>query len=114
MTAVGAAASTFGEWLRQYRLTAGLSQEELAELAGLSARGISDLERGYRRTPQRQTIELLARALGLAAEDAAQWAATVRRARRPAAPGGKRHPTPAPGRRAGGGYPRFQFPYQFP
>lgn len=31
--------------LQQYRQAAGLSQEELAERAGLSARGISDLER---------------------------------------------------------------------
>ncbi|MDP9352569.1 MAG: tetratricopeptide repeat protein, partial [Chloroflexota bacterium] len=33
--------------------------------AGLSARGISDLERGVRRTPQRETVRLLAEALGL-------------------------------------------------
>jgi transcriptional regulator with XRE-family HTH domain len=32
--------------LLQHRLAAGLSQEELAKRAGLSRRGISDLERG--------------------------------------------------------------------
>ena len=39
----------FGSLLQQHRLAAGLSQEELAEHAGLSRRGISDLERGRRR-----------------------------------------------------------------
>ena len=41
----------FGELLRRYRIAAGLSQEALAERAGLSAHGISDLERGARRFP---------------------------------------------------------------
>ena len=35
--------------LLRYRMAAGLSQEDLAERAGLSRRGISDLERGARR-----------------------------------------------------------------
>ena len=39
----------FGRVLQGHRLAAGLSQEELAEQAGLSRRGISDLERGRRR-----------------------------------------------------------------
>jgi non-specific serine/threonine protein kinase len=34
----------FGDLLRHYRLAAGLTQEELAERAGLSSRGVSDLE----------------------------------------------------------------------
>lgn len=55
----------FGTLLRSYRLTAGLSQEALAERAGMSAHGISALERGYRRTPQRGTLALLAGALAL-------------------------------------------------
>jgi transcriptional regulator with XRE-family HTH domain len=38
----------FGALLRRYREEAGLTQEALAERAGLSARGISDLERGIR------------------------------------------------------------------
>ncbi len=42
----GADAATFGELLRRSRVATGLTQEELAERAGLSARGISDLERG--------------------------------------------------------------------
>ena len=55
----------FGALLRSHRLTAGLSQEALAERAGMSAHGISALERGYRRTPQRGTLALLAGALAL-------------------------------------------------
>jgi len=43
--------TAFGESLRQLRIAAALSQEALAERAGLSPRGISDLERGVRRTP---------------------------------------------------------------
>jgi len=39
-------AVTFGDLLRRYRLTAGLTQEELAEKAQVSPRAISDLERG--------------------------------------------------------------------
>ena len=42
---------TFGQLLKRYRTSAGLTQEALAERAGLSARGISDMERGLRRAP---------------------------------------------------------------
>jgi predicted ATPase/DNA-binding XRE family transcriptional regulator len=54
----------FGGLLRQQRLAAGLSQEELAERAGLSRRGISDLERGMRR-PLPGTARRLADGLNL-------------------------------------------------
>ena len=46
-------------------MAAGLSQEELAARAGLSRRGISDLERGARRTPYGETVRRLAAALNL-------------------------------------------------
>jgi class 3 adenylate cyclase/tetratricopeptide (TPR) repeat protein len=70
----------FGELLRQYRLAAGLSQEELAEVAGISARAISDLERGARHRPYRATVTRLAQALGLSEEErsALQLAARTR------------------------------------
>lgn len=55
----------FGHALRRKRLAAGLSQEALSERAGLSVRGISDLERGQRRTPRLETVQMLADALGL-------------------------------------------------
>ena len=44
----------------------GLTQEELAEAAGLSPRSVSDLERGIHPTARKDTAELLAGALGLA------------------------------------------------
>ena len=55
----------FGVLLRQQRTAAGLSQEELAERAGLSRRGISDLERGERRAAHPATVRRLAEALNL-------------------------------------------------
>src|SRR5919197_2684720 len=74
----------FGELLKRYRLSAGLTQEQLAERAGLSERAISDLERGARRAPQRATLQLLAETLGLAGADHAALQAAVVRWRRPA------------------------------
>ena len=49
---------SFGILLKKYRLAAGLTQEELAEHAGISTRGISDLERGVRRTPYKHPLRL--------------------------------------------------------
>jgi len=56
----------FGGLLRQLRAEAGLTQEELAEAAGLSPRSVSDLERGINRTARKDTALLLADALNLA------------------------------------------------
>ncbi len=61
--------TTFGDLLRRLRTAAGLTQEELAERAGLSARGISDLERGRRSRPYFETVRLLADAFDLSDED---------------------------------------------
>jgi predicted ATPase/DNA-binding XRE family transcriptional regulator len=58
-------AEHFGELLRDHRRAAGLTQEQLAERAGVSPRSISELERGGAHMPRRDTISLLARALGL-------------------------------------------------
>lgn len=57
--------STFARTLRDLRQAAGLSQELLAQRSGLSLRGISDLERGARKTPRLETVRLLAEGLGL-------------------------------------------------
>src|SRR5579883_1944616 len=69
--------SSFGPELRRLRLAAGLSQEELAARAGLTAKAVSKLERGERLRPHPHTIRLLAAALGLegAAHDAFTLAA---------------------------------------
>src|SRR5579859_8009349 len=56
----------FGHLLQRLRAAAGLSQQELAERAGLSERGISDLERGKRLSPHPATVRRLAGALTLA------------------------------------------------
>jgi transcriptional regulator with XRE-family HTH domain/tetratricopeptide (TPR) repeat protein len=56
----------FAGLLRQLRTEAGLTQEELAEAAGLSPRSVSDLERGINRTARKDTAVLLGDALGLA------------------------------------------------
>lgn len=55
----------FADLLRQYRVGAGLTQAALAEKAGLSLRGLSDLERGLRRAPHRDTLLRLLDALHL-------------------------------------------------
>jgi predicted ATPase/DNA-binding XRE family transcriptional regulator len=78
-------AASFAALLRRYRVANGLSQEALAERAGLSARAISDLERGARRAPYRETVRLLAEALGLAPADRVALEAAVDRGRGPLA-----------------------------
>jgi len=68
---------TFGDLLRRYRRTAGLTQEELAASAQVSPRAISDLERGQRNRPWRETIQLLASALHLEPAERAQLEAAA-------------------------------------
>ena len=58
-------ALSFAGLLRRLRAEAGLTQEELAEAAGLSPRSVSDLERGISRTARKDTAVLLAGALSL-------------------------------------------------
>ncbi|MFY9931131.1 MAG: helix-turn-helix transcriptional regulator, partial [Streptosporangiaceae bacterium] len=55
----------FGSLLRRLRREARLTQEELAEAAALSVRAVAYLERGVVTTPQKETVRLLADALGL-------------------------------------------------
>jgi len=62
----GQPALSFAGLVRQLRAEAQLTQEELAEAAGLSPRTLSDLERGVSRTAHKDTAFLLAEALGLA------------------------------------------------
>jgi transcriptional regulator with XRE-family HTH domain len=67
----------FGERLRSLRRAAGLTQEELASKAGLTAKAISVLERGERRRPYPHTVRALADALGLGEADRAPLLASV-------------------------------------
>jgi tetratricopeptide (TPR) repeat protein/DNA-binding XRE family transcriptional regulator len=57
--------TSFGQMLLRYRRAFGLTQEELAERAGVSARTVSDLERGRATRPYRQTVGSLAASLGM-------------------------------------------------
>jgi len=66
-----AASLTFGDMLRQHRLVAGLTQEALAERAGLSEHGIQKLERGITR-PYPDTVQRLLGALRLSSDDQAE------------------------------------------
>ena len=70
--------SSFGALLKRYRLSAGLSQEALAARASLSARTISDLERGIHGTPRTDTLELLTSALSLSAQQRTLLLASAR------------------------------------
>ena len=70
---------SFADVLRRARRRAGLTQEELAERAGLSARAITAIERGISRAPHKTTIELLCAALELAPEQCAEFLAAGRR-----------------------------------
>jgi predicted ATPase/transcriptional regulator with XRE-family HTH domain len=74
--------SDFGNLLRRHRLAAGLSQEALAERARMSTNGIGALERGYRRTPQHETLAQLANALALSDRDRAGFESAARSLRR--------------------------------
>jgi tetratricopeptide (TPR) repeat protein/transcriptional regulator with XRE-family HTH domain len=69
---------TFAGLLRTLRTEARLTQEELAEAAGLSPRSVSDLERGIAQAPRRETIRLLADALHLIGPVRAQFEAVAR------------------------------------
>jgi tetratricopeptide (TPR) repeat protein/transcriptional regulator with XRE-family HTH domain len=79
------AGSGFGRLLRGHRLAAGLTQEELAEESGLSARAIADMERGRTERPYPHSVRVLADALRLPGPQRE----LLVRASRPAADGGR-------------------------
>jgi predicted ATPase/DNA-binding XRE family transcriptional regulator len=72
---------SFGDLLREGRLQAGLSQEQLAEMAGISVAAISALERGSRRAPYSHTVALLVKALRLNPEERLAFEAVAQAAR---------------------------------
>ena len=77
-------AGTLSRALGRHRRSAGLTQEELAERAGISARTISDIERGLRERIYRDTAERISEALGLASAERSAFEAAARG--EPAAP----------------------------
>ncbi|GAA3768121.1 XRE family transcriptional regulator [Plantactinospora mayteni] len=79
--------SPFGDRLRGLRRAAGLTMEQLAEASGVSARAISDMERGHSRAPQVRTLAALADGLRLTDHERAGLEAAARQARSPSAAG---------------------------
>jgi predicted ATPase/DNA-binding XRE family transcriptional regulator len=67
-----------GASLKNLRRATGMTQEELAERAGISARTVSDLERGLRTTVHHDTARRLASALGLGDEQRRKFEAVAR------------------------------------
>jgi predicted ATPase/transcriptional regulator with XRE-family HTH domain len=60
---------SIGPLLKRLRTEADLTQEALAERSGVSARLVSDLERGIIRRPRRDTVQMLADGLRLVGPD---------------------------------------------
>ncbi len=75
----------FAEVLRAFRESNSLTQEELAERAGLTVKAIGALERGERRRPYPHTVRAIADALDLDEESRARLVAAVPARTRPAA-----------------------------
>lgn len=62
-------AKTFSELVREFRLRAGLTQEQLAERAGMSVRTIGNAERGTAIRPRSDSVRRLVAALDLEPDD---------------------------------------------
>src|SRR6266536_3126683 len=73
----GQAEPSFGSLLRRLRLRARITQEALAERAGVSLATIEALEEARRRQPYPHTVAALAEALGLSADERAALQAAV-------------------------------------
>ena len=71
--------SQFGVLLRQLRRQAGLSQEALAQRAGVGIRTVRGLETGERTNPNVDTLRALADALGLTGAERAEFFAAAGR-----------------------------------
>ncbi|NUR84078.1 MAG: tetratricopeptide repeat protein [Nonomuraea sp.] len=67
--------------LRRHRRAARLTLERLAEVSGVSARTLSDMERGRSKGPQHRTVTALADALRLAGADREQFVELAREGR---------------------------------
>ena len=72
-------ARNFATLLRNHRLAARLSQEELAEAARISTGAVGAYERGVRLAPHRVTLARLADALGLTGAVRGRFTASAQR-----------------------------------
>ncbi|MDI5980669.1 ATP-binding protein [Amycolatopsis magusensis] len=98
---MGVLGESFGALLRRLRERAFLTQEQLAQRAGVSAKAISALEREERRYPYPHTVLALANALGLSdGERACLEACVPRRVRRSTKSSDPERGTHAPGKPA--------------
>ncbi len=86
MTDGGTPGRELSRLLQGFRRTAGLTQQDLAARAGLSAAAIRDLEQCRTRRPRPDSISALAAALALGPADAAALGAAALRVAAPAAP----------------------------
>jgi predicted ATPase/transcriptional regulator with XRE-family HTH domain len=91
---MGALETPFGRELRRWRLRRGLSQEALAERAGLAPSAVAALENGARRRPYPRTVRVLADALELTAHERAGLTELVGRAAGPSDPSSASMPMP--------------------
>jgi DNA-binding SARP family transcriptional activator len=66
-----------GELIRRLRARAGLTQEELAGLSGISVRAVRDIENGRVRQPRPASLDRLGSALRLSESERRQLDATV-------------------------------------
>jgi DNA-binding SARP family transcriptional activator/tetratricopeptide (TPR) repeat protein/transcriptional regulator with XRE-family HTH domain len=105
-----AGGEAFGTLLRGHRAVAGLTQEELAELAGLSVRAVANWERGRAR-PRRHSVALLADALGLSIK---QRKLFTQAARAEPAAGSTALPQSATAKPGTGSLPTPEVPSQLP
>jgi DNA-binding SARP family transcriptional activator/tetratricopeptide (TPR) repeat protein/transcriptional regulator with XRE-family HTH domain len=105
-----AGGEAFGTLLRGHRAVAGLTQEELAELAGLSVRAVANWERGRAR-PRRHSVALLADALALSIK---QRKLFTQAARAEPAAGSTALPQSATAKPGTGSRPTPEVPFQFP
>ncbi|MBV9357784.1 MAG: helix-turn-helix domain-containing protein [Chloroflexi bacterium] len=83
---------SFGAQLRAFRLRSGLSQEALAERAGMGSAAVAALERGRRRSPYPSTLGALVEALGLSAEERSAFIGAARQTADRAVPPSWRQP----------------------
>jgi len=77
----------FGNMVRRYRRALELTQEELAERAGLSERAVREIEHGTKHLPRKETVRLLADALELGRAEREAFESATRRGGGPKALG---------------------------